>query len=64
MHRFATISGGVIFLAIAALALYRLIVGIRISIGDTELGQTTTFLILVISAALALMLFRGSAVRD
>lgn len=64
MNRIAVLSAGIVFLGIAALALYRLVVGIRITIGEVELGQTTTFLILVVSAALSLMLFKGTAVRD
>ena len=58
-HRIATIVGAVAFLAIAALDLYRLLVGFPISIGGEEIGQTSSFLVFVICAALSLMLFRG-----
>ena len=64
MNRIAVLSAGVVFLGIAALALYRLFVGIRITIGEVEIGQTTTFLIFVICAALSLMLFKGTTARD
>ena len=47
-------------LAIAALALYRLLAGFPITIGGVEIGQTSSFFVFVVCAALALMLFRGS----
>jgi len=59
-YRLATIVGAVAFLAIAALALYRLLVGFPITIGGEEIGQTSSFLVFVICTALSLMLFRGS----
>ena len=59
MNRAASIIGALVFLCIAALALYRLMVGYPISIGGQELGQTTSFFVLVICAALALILFMG-----
>lgn len=58
-YRLATIVGAVAFLAIAALALYRLLVGFPITIGGEEIGQTSSFLVFVICTALSLMLFRG-----
>ena len=58
-HRLATIVGAFAFLAIAALALYRLLVGFPITIGGEEIGQTTSFFVFVICVALSLMLFRG-----
>ena len=58
-HRLATILGGLAFLAIALLALYRLLAGFPITIGGMEVGQTSSFLVFVICAALSLMLFRG-----
>ena len=48
---------GLIFLLITAAALYRLLVGFPISIGGEEVGQTTTFFVLVCGAALTLMMF-------
>jgi hypothetical protein len=47
----------VIFLLITAGALYRLLVGFPISIGGEEVGQTSTFFVLVCGAALTLMCF-------
>ena len=59
-YRMATLAGAIVFLVLAALALYRLIVGFPITIGGVAVGQVATFFVLVISAALSLMLFRGS----
>lgn len=59
MNRVASIVGALVFLCIAALALYRLMAGYPISIGGQEVGQTTSFFVLVICAALALILFMG-----
>lgn len=64
LNRVATVSGGIIFLIVAALALYRLLVGFRITIGDMEVGQTSTFIVLVVCTAMSLMLFRHAAVRN
>lgn len=58
-NRLVTSLGALALLAIAALALYRLLVGFPITIGGQEIGQTTSFLVFVICTALALMLFRG-----
>ena len=62
--RLTTIIGAIVFLAIAALALYRLMVGFPIRIGTVEIGQTSSFFAFVIFAALALMLFRGGRAAD
>ena len=59
-HRLAVLIGATVFLALAALAVYRLLVGFPLTIGGMEVGQTTSFFVLVICAALSLMLFRGS----
>ena len=63
-NKIGSLLGALIFLAIAALALYRLLVGFPISIGGAEIGQTTTFFVLVICLALSLMLFRGGRAAD
>jgi hypothetical protein len=47
----------IIFLLVAAGALYRLMVGFPITIGGVAIGQVGTFFALVIGAGLALMLF-------
>ena len=58
-HRIVTLLGALVCLAISGLALYRLLVGIPITIGTLEVGQTSSFFVVVTCAALALMLFRG-----
>ena len=59
-NRAAGLIGGLVFLCLAALSLYRLLIGFPISIGGMELGQTASFFGFVVFAALALMMFRGS----
>jgi len=58
--KFTGLLGALVFLALAALALYRLLVGFPIVVGGVPLGQTSSFLAFVVFAALALMLFRGA----
>jgi hypothetical protein len=58
-YRMATLAGAIFFLALAALALYRLLVGFPIMIGGVMVGQVATFFVFVASAALSLILFRG-----
>ncbi len=50
-------AAAVIFLLVALAALHRLLVGYPIMIGAQQVGGTITFLVMVCSAALALMLF-------
>lgn len=59
-HKVATLIGALTFLALAAVALYRLLVGFPIVVGGMQVGQTTSFIAFVAFAALALMLFRGA----
>jgi hypothetical protein len=46
-----------IFLLVALLGLYRLLVWFPISIGGVEIGQVGSFFAIVIGAGLSLMLF-------
>ena len=62
-NRAASLIGALVFLCLAALALYRLLVGFPIVIGGAEIGQTSTFFALVIFTALALILFMGDRNR-
>lgn len=62
-HRIATLIGGIIFLIMAGLALFRLLFGFGLVIGGITPGATSTFFAFVISAALALMLLRGGGGR-
>lgn len=61
LHRLTTFVGALLCLAIAALALYRLLFWFPISIGGHEVGQTSSFFAFVIFAALSLILFRGGS---
>lgn len=59
-HKVATVAAGVVLMAVAAAALYRLLVGFPITIGGAVVGQTSSLFVFVICAALSLMLFLGS----
>jgi hypothetical protein len=59
-HRLATLIGAMVFFAVAAAALYRLLFGFAITVRGVEIGQTSTFFVFVASVALSLILFRGA----
>jgi hypothetical protein len=59
-RKLVILAAALVFLLVAAGALYRLLIGFPISIGGEEVGQTTTFFVLVISIALSMMLFSHS----
>lgn len=46
------------FLAIAAAGLYRLLFGFEITIGGTQVGQTSTLFVFVAAAAMSLIFLR------
>jgi hypothetical protein len=50
-------AAALIFLLVALLGLYRLLVWFPISIGGVEIGQVGSFFAIVIGAGLSLMLF-------
>jgi hypothetical protein len=56
--------GGIVFLVVAAISLYRLLFYFPISIGEHRVGQVATFFALVISAALCLILLRGASASE
>jgi hypothetical protein len=56
--------GALVFLVLAGCALYRLMVGYPMDIGGLHIGQTTSFLVLVVSAAISLILFRSGQGRN
>jgi len=60
-NRLASLAGGIVFLVVAGVCLYRLLYWFPITIGGQQVGQAATFLALAISAALCLVFFRGSA---
>ncbi len=59
-RKLVLLAAALIFLLIAAAALYRLLVGFPMSIGGEEIGQVSTFFVLVVSIALSMMLFSHS----
>ncbi len=63
-NRLASLAGGIIFLIVAGLFLYRLLYWFPITIGGQQVGQAATFLALAISAALCLVFFRGGSAID
>jgi len=63
-NRVASVLGGIVFLIIAAVCLYRLLYWFPITIGNERVGQVATFFALAISAALSLIFLRGGAPRD
>ena len=58
------IVGALVFLLLAAACLYRLLVGLPITICGHMIGQTVSFFGYVIFLAISLILFRGASARD
>lgn len=63
-NRLASLAGGIVFLVVAGICLYRLLYWFPITIGGQQVGQAATFLALAISAALCLVFFRGGGASD
>ena len=63
-NRLASLAGGIVFLVVAGICLYRLLFWFPITIGGQQVGQAATFLALAISAALCLVFFRGGSASD
>ena len=59
-NRTVSLVGALVFLCRAVFALYRLLVGVPMSIGGMQIGQTMSFFAFAVFAAIALILFRGS----
>ena len=57
--KLASWMGGLVFLLIALVALYRLMFWFPITIGGERVGQVASFLTFVIFAALSLVSFQG-----
>lgn len=57
--RLVNMAAGLVFLILAAVALYRLLFYFPITIGGVFVGQVASFFAFVVFAALALMLFVG-----
>lgn len=60
MPKVAALAGGLVFLALALVSLYRLLFWFPITIGGAAVGQTASFFAFVIFAALTLIMFRGA----
>ena len=63
-QRFVSFVGALAFLAVALVALYRLLFYFPITIGGHQVGQTVSFLGFAACAALSLIFFRGALTRD
>ena len=64
MSKLANLAGGIIFLIVAAISLYRLLFWFPIDIGGAHVGQVASFLAFVISGALCLILLRAGLASD
>ncbi|MFL6733639.1 MAG: hypothetical protein ACJ8EY_02960 [Sphingomicrobium sp.] len=62
--RMPALVAGLIFLAGAAVALYRLMVGFPIVIAGASIGQTASFLGFVICAGLSFFFFNAAMARN
>jgi hypothetical protein len=62
-HRLVSVLAALVFLAIAAVALYRLLFWFPIDIGGHAIGQTASFFTFAAFAALSLIMFRGAIAR-
>jgi uncharacterized membrane protein len=62
-YRVFTLLGAIVFLLIAALNLWRLLVGFPITVGGVYIGGATSFIVMCAAVALSLMMFR-EARRD
>jgi hypothetical protein len=58
-NRLSSLAGGIVFLLIALIALYRLLFWFPITIAGERVGQVSTFFVFVIFAALSLISFQG-----
>ena len=56
--------GGIVFLVLACISLYRLLFWFPLTIGGMHVGQVASFFAFVICAALCLVFFRGAMVRS
>ena len=63
-NRLITFVAALIFLALACVALYRLLFWFPIEIGGHAIGQTASFFAFAIFAALTLVMLRGAKAND
>ena len=57
--RLGSVAGGVVFLVLALVSLYRLLFWFPITVGGHAIGQTASFFAFAIFAALTLISFQG-----
>jgi hypothetical protein len=62
--RLGAVIGGVVFLTLALVSLYRLLFGFSITIGGHAIGQTASFFAFAAFAALSLISFQGMRARQ
>ena len=63
-RKLLSIVGALVFLLLAGACLYRLLIGIPITIGGQMIGQTVSFFGFVIFLAISLILFRAVRASD
>jgi hypothetical protein len=61
MSRIGSLLGALVFLVLAAVALYRLLFFFPITVGGHAIGQTASFFAFAVFAALTLIMIRGAA---
>jgi hypothetical protein len=64
MSKLGSLLGGIIFLVVAAISLYRLLFWFPLDVGGAHIGQVASFLAFVVCGALALILLRQGLVSD
>ena len=64
MSKLGSLLGGIIFLVLAAVSLYRLLFYFPIDIGGMHVGQTASFFAFVICTVLCLILLRQGLARE
>ena len=64
MAKIGNLLGGLIFLVVAGISLYRLLFWFPIDVGGAHVGQVASFFAFVISAALCLILLRTGLASD
>ncbi|MFL6732063.1 MAG: hypothetical protein ACJ8EH_12290 [Sphingomicrobium sp.] len=64
MSKLGSFAGGIVFLIVAAISLYRLLFWFPITIGEQRVGQVASFFVFVVCGALCAVLFRQGIVSD
>ena len=64
MSKLGSLIGGIIFLVLACVSLYRLLFWFPIDVGGAHVGQVASFLVFAVSAALSLILLKAGIASD